>query len=79
MDDKNPWGEKREVLALLGATLMLVQTAEGVLKTCMTYALPKGGSLTLELLERQTAEEAKKTLGYFLDQLRRPADVLPEF
>jgi hypothetical protein len=28
MDDKNPWGEKQEVLALLGATLLLVQTAD---------------------------------------------------
>src|ERR1700744_1013441 len=73
-------GEQQDVLALLGATLLIVQTAESVLRTCMTYALPKGGAITtVEDLERQTAEEAKKTLGYFLSQLRYRVDVEPQF
>ena len=67
------------MLALLGATLLVVQAAERTLKWCMTYALPKGGVLTAESLERQTAEEAKKTLGYFLGQLRHRVAVQPEF
>ena len=79
MNEKNPWGEQREVLALLGATLRLVQMAECTLRACMTYALPKGGVITAETLEKQTAEEAKKTLGYFLGQLRRRVVVQPEF
>jgi hypothetical protein len=79
MDDVNPWGEKQEVLALLGATLLVVQMAERTLKSCMALALPRGGINTAESLERQTAEEAKKTLGYFLGQLRHRVTVQPEF
>ena len=78
-DVDNPWGETREVFALFGATLLLVQTAERVMRTCLKYALPKGGVLTADLLERQTTEEAKKTLGWFIGQLRRRIVVLPEF
>jgi hypothetical protein len=45
----------------------------------MTYVLPKDGKITVESLERQTAEEAKKTLGYFLGQLRRRVPVQAGF
>jgi hypothetical protein len=79
VNEKNPWGEQREVLALLGATLRMVQMAERMLRACMTYALPKGGVTTADTLEEQTTEEAKKTLGYFLGQLRRRVDVEPGF
>jgi hypothetical protein len=78
MSDNNPWGDRQEVLTLLGATLLMVQSAERMLKACMTLALPKGGALTLAEYERQTTEEAKKTLGYFLTQLRHRVDVHPK-
>jgi hypothetical protein len=79
VNDTNPWGDRRDVLAFLGATLLMVQTAERMLKSCMTFALPKGNVLTIEQYEKQTAEEAKKTLGYFLTQLRLRVDVHPKF
>ncbi len=79
MDGSNPWGDEREVLALLGSTLLVVQTAEHVLRAAMQLALPKGGVLHRAELERQTNDEARKTLGYFLGQLRRRVVVLPEF
>jgi hypothetical protein len=67
--------KRQEVLAAVGATLLLVQSAEKVVQGCMKWTLPRHGITTLEDLERQTAEEAKKTLGYFLDQLRHRAAV----
>lgn len=39
----------------------------------MTFVFQKDGPLTLETLERQTAAERKKTLGYFLTELRKRA------
>jgi hypothetical protein len=66
--------EKRQtVLSGLGGTLIIVQMAEKMVKFCMTFVIQKGEPLTLENLERQTAEEAKKTLGYFLSELRKRA------
>jgi hypothetical protein len=79
VNDANHWGDRQEVLTLLGATLLLVQMAERTLKSCMTFAIQKEDGLTIERYERQTAEEAKKTLGYFLTQLRRRVDVHPKF
>jgi hypothetical protein len=66
--------ERRQtVLAGLGGTLIIVQMAEKMVKFCMTYVIQRGEPLTLENLERQTSEEARKTLGYFLSELRKRA------
>src|ERR1700677_2179872 len=78
-DEETLDARRQEVLAAMGATLLLVQLAERVVQGAMRWALPRHGIRTLEDLERQTAEEAKKTLGYFLDQLRRRASVEEQF
>ena len=75
VDEETLHARRQEVLATIGATLLLVQSAEKIVQGCMRWTLPRQGITTLEDLERQTAEEAKKTLGYFLDQLRRRAAV----
>jgi hypothetical protein len=68
-----------DVYAKIGAALCLVQTAEEVIRTCITYVLPKTSPLTIEDLERQTNAERKKTLGYFLGELRKRADLDEDF
>jgi hypothetical protein len=71
---------QQEALAAIGGALVIVQMAERIIKFCMQYVLQKGeGGLTYEKLKSQEAEEAKKTLGYFLTQLRLRAEIDPKF
>jgi hypothetical protein len=70
---------RQEVLATIGGTLLMVQSAEKAVQGCMRWTLPREGITTLEDLQRQTGEEAKKTLGYFLGQLRRRASLDEQF
>ena len=67
---------QQEALAAIGGALVIVQMAEKMTKFCMQYVLQKGGVvLTYENLKSQQAEEAKKTLGFFLSQLRLRAEI----
>jgi hypothetical protein len=67
---------QQEALAAIGGALVIVQMAEKIIKFCMQYVLQKdGGILTYEKLKSQEAEEAKKTLGFFLSQLRLRAEI----
>ena len=67
----NELSEHQQALALLGAVLLTLQSAEQVVKLCMIYVFPKERNPTLEQIEAQKSEDAKKTLGYFLGQLRK--------
>lgn len=71
--------EEEKLLVSVGAALLLLQTTEKVIKLCMTVVLPKSDPLTLGTLQRQEKVERKKTLGYFLTELRKRADLAPEF
>lgn len=55
--------EKEEILMAMGVLLISLQTAEKILKTTITYILPRNGSLTLESLTKQEKEEQKKPWG----------------
>lgn len=69
-----------EVLALLGATLLGVQTAEHMLKLAMTFAFPKDAPISLETLQAEKAEIAKKRmLGPLVGELGRRVSVEPNF
>src|SRR5690348_2290643 len=70
---------QQAALALIGGALLLVQTAESAIKACMTYALPKHSPLTLKALQQQQGDERKRTLGYFLHELRKRADINASF
>ena len=67
--------EQKDALAAIGGALVIVQMAERMIKLCMGYVLPKDGSLSLEKLETFKAEEAHRTLGYFLGQLRQRVEI----
>ena len=62
------------LLKIMGLTLLQLQAAEKVIRLCMTYVLQRQ-PLTLESLQAQEASERTKTLGYFLAELRKRADV----
>ncbi len=71
--------EQKDVLMRIGAALVFVQSAEQVIRLCMIFVLQKDSPLTIEKLEKQTREERKKTLGYFLGELRKRADLDESF
>ena len=71
---------QKDALAAIGGALVIVQKAEGMIKFCMQFVIQKdGGPLTYEKLKSQEADEAKRTLGYFLGQLRQRADIEASF
>jgi len=71
--------DQQDLLARIGAAVVLARTAEQLIRLVMTFVLQKDSPLTVEKIERQSRDERRKTLGYFLAQLRRRADLDPEF
>ncbi len=67
--------QKIRILALMGSTLILLQATEKLISLCMTFVFQKGGPLTIEDLEKQRKDERKSTLGYFLTELRKRAEL----
>jgi hypothetical protein len=67
--------EQKDILTRIGLALILIQTTEHMIQFCMTYALPKGGIVTLAMLESQQNGARKKTLGQFLGELRKRVDL----
>jgi hypothetical protein len=63
--------EDQEVLVAMGVAVLLLQSAEKVLRICMTFVLQNGSPLTLDALQAQEEAERNKALGYFLTELRR--------
>lgn len=70
--------EKEEILMAMGVLLISLQTAEKILKTTITYILPRNGSLTLESLTKQEKEE-QKNLGVFYKRIKKTSRYRPEF
>lgn len=48
------------------------------MRFCTTFVFQRGGPLTFEKLQSINEEERKKTLGYFLDQIRRRSKLHPK-
>jgi hypothetical protein len=63
---------KQGTLARLGEAVLLMQDVESMFRSITLYVIQKkrDGPLDLAAWEAQTAAEEKKTLGYFLSQLR---------
>lgn len=69
-----------QIFQAMGASLLGIQTTEKFIKTTITYILPRDNDgLTFEKLAQQNKEEAKKTLGYFIGELRKRSDIHPDF
>jgi hypothetical protein len=67
--------EHQDVLLAMGVAVLVLQTTEKVIRLCMTLVLQRQAPLTLEALQEQEESERNKTLGYFLSELRKRADV----
>ena len=67
--------EEREILAHIGLAVLAAQTVETLLRLCMTVVFQKNSPLTLEGLEQQERGERKRTIGYFINELRKRADL----
>lgn len=68
---------QKSLLIRIGTTLLLVQTVERMLRMTMTWVFQKRSPLTIEALEAQREAERKKTIGYFIAELKKRADVHP--
>ena len=71
--------QKKEVLEAMGVALLLLQTAEKVIRLCTTFVFQKDSPLTLDLLKQQEDVERTKTMGYFLSELRKRVSVHESF
>jgi hypothetical protein len=67
--------ERADVLMRIGAALLMMQSAERGLRFCLTFVFQKSSPLTLEMLQTQEEEERKKTMGYFLRELRQRVEL----
>ncbi len=68
--------DEERVLAAIGTAVLVAQGAEDVLRLCMTFVVQKGDApLTIETLEAQQSRERRKTIGYFVGELRKRATV----
>lgn len=70
--------EQKDVLYRVGATLLLIQSTERIIDTCLQLALP-GTPLTLERMTRERNQHSKPTLGQFFRKLRQRVDLHPQF
>jgi hypothetical protein len=75
-DDEATLGPLRiDLMARIGAALLSVQVTERALRLITTFVLQKSSPITAEQLIAQTNAEQTKTLGYFLAELRKRADL----
>lgn len=63
----------------MGVALLLLQTAEKVIRLCTTLVFQKSTPITLDLLQQQEEAERTKTMGYFLSELRKRVNVDESF
>ena len=73
-DEEATLGRLRiDLMARIGAALLSVQVTERALRLITTFVFQKSGLTTAEQLIAQTNAEQRKTLGYFLAELRKRA------
>jgi hypothetical protein len=75
--DQNFASARHEVLALIGATLLMVQMAEKMIEVSSTYILQLDGPITMELLRR--IENRKITIGQMLVKMRKKIQIHETF
>jgi hypothetical protein len=66
---------RMHLMACIGTALLNVQVTERALRLVTTVVLQKSSPITTEQLIAQTNVEQKKTLGYFLRELRKRVDL----
>jgi len=72
--------KNKDVLTLMGLVLLQLQTAEKLIRFCMTFVFQKNSSpLTIDILKNQEQSERKKTIGFFLKELRKHVSIHESF
>jgi len=71
--------EEREALIWTGISIGLVQHAESILKNALQLAFSPGSQMTLESIASDETGLRRATLGRLLNELRRRADIAPDF
>src|SRR6266568_1634212 len=71
--------EHKEIFVIIGVTLHGLQAVEKLIRLVMTYAIQKDPPLTLEKMESLQEKDRAKTLGYFLSELHKRADLDDSF
>jgi hypothetical protein len=62
---------QKEILEAMGVALIHLQTAETILRFCLSFVFQESSPLTIELLTEQREVERTKTIGHFLAELRK--------
>jgi hypothetical protein len=71
--------KQKDMLAWMGMTTLLVQVTEKIIRLAMTFVIQNATPLTLEVIQAQEQAEQKKTIGYFLTELRKRVDLDDHF
>lgn len=71
--------EQSDLLTHIGLAMIVIQTAETALNVTVRLAFPRDSRVTLHGLEAQIEADRKKTLGYFVSELRKRANLHPLF
>jgi hypothetical protein len=71
--------KRDELLLMVGQIVLISQTTEKVIRLCLTFVIQEDAPLTLEKLEFLELKEKKKTIGYFLSELRKRASLDEDF
>lgn len=71
--------EQKAVCMRIGFALILVQHVESLLQFVITFVLPKNPPLSIERLFNQKKSGRKVTLGRFLSELRKRAELEDTF
>lgn len=66
---------RMDLMVRVGTTLLNVQITERALRFITTFVLQKSSPITAEQIIAQSNAEQKKTLGYFLAELRKRVDL----
>lgn len=64
-----------DLMARVGIALMHVQITERALRLITTFVFQKSSPIMAEAIIAQTESERKKTMGYFLAELRKRVDL----
>src|ERR1700733_12058741 len=71
--------EQKEILAQVGAALVVLQAVEQVIRLVTTLVIQGPESLTLEYLDSLDRKERNKTIGFLLYKLRERVDLDANF
>jgi hypothetical protein len=71
--------EYDDMLASIGAAVVLCHTVESCMRMCLLWVFPGDTPRTMEMIEVQTKADQKRTIGQFVAKLRERVGVQEDF